>query len=42
VLADAIETIQSLRPVVDFAPVYVKSVEDYMKHAESRRQGTKR
>jgi len=40
-LEDAMETIQSLRPVVDFAPVYVKSVEDYMQQTESRRQQTK-
>ena len=40
-LEDAMETIQSLRPVVDFAPVYVKSVEEYMQHAESRRQQAK-
>ena len=34
-LEDAMETIQSLRPVVDFAPVYVKSVEDYVRQAAS-------
>ena len=38
-LEDAMETIQSLRPVVDFAPVYVKSVEDYVRHAASEPQG---
>ena len=29
-LEDALETVQSLRPVVDWADVYVKSVERYM------------
>lgn len=35
-LEDAMETIQSLRPVVDFAPVYVRSVEDYIKSVASK------
>ena len=31
---DAMELIESRRPVVDFAPVYVKSVDDFMKSYE--------
>ena len=39
-LEHAMETIRSLRPVVDFAPVYVKSVEDYIhKAARQSQQG---
>lgn len=34
-LEDAMETIQSLRPIVDFAEVYVQSVEEYV---EGKRQ----
>jgi hypothetical protein len=39
----AMDMIQSKRPVVDWAEVYVKSVEDFMKNhkptTESRRHG---
>ena len=41
-LEDAMETIQSLRPVVDFAPVYVKSVEEYVRKAASQPQQSKK
>ena len=41
-LEDALETIQSLRPVVDFVPVYVSSVEDYVKKIAGEKQRTKR
>jgi protein-tyrosine phosphatase len=34
-LEDAMETVQSLRPVVDWAEVYVRSVEDYVKEVAS-------
>jgi protein-tyrosine phosphatase len=40
-LEDAMDTIQSLRPVVDFAPVYVKSVEDYVRKSAKVSQQTK-
>jgi protein-tyrosine phosphatase len=40
-LEDAMDTIQSLRPVVDFAPVYVKSVEDYVRKSATVSQRTK-
>ena len=32
-LEDAMETVQSLRPVVDWAEVYVRSVEDYVRQS---------
>ncbi len=34
-LDDAVETIQSRRPVVDFADVYVRSVENFMRSYEA-------
>ncbi len=40
-LEDAIDTMQSLRPVVDFAEVYVRSVEDYVQKMGSQSQQTK-
>jgi protein-tyrosine phosphatase len=37
-LEDAMETVQSLRPVVDWADVYVKSVERYISEKQLQTQ----
>lgn len=36
---EAIESMETLRPVVDFAEVYVRSVEDYMQTNRRQKQG---
>ena len=37
-LEDALETVQSLRPVVDWAEVYVESVERYISEKQLQTQ----
>lgn len=40
-LKEAKESIETLRPVVDFAEVYVRSVEDFMKASQKQRTTSK-
>ncbi len=39
-LEDARQSMETLRPVVDFAEVYVRSVEDFIKADQRKKQGT--
>jgi protein-tyrosine phosphatase len=41
-LADAMDLIESRRPVVDFAAVYVRSVENFIRYYESTPQETQK
>jgi protein-tyrosine phosphatase len=41
-LEDALETVQSLRPVVDWAEVYVESVEKYIASLEANAEARRR
>jgi len=41
-LEEARSSIETLRPVVDFADVYVRSVEDFVKHNGKRKKTTSR